>query len=175
MASCADRFHAPIDALLAAGRNCDRLLQLFRPFERIAREFQLHLHLFFIWQVIVDVGRKNNFVAFDKEARRLQPHDEVLAGDNFGRSFTDTCAVAHSPGANFPGGEILGHIQLDFRKTLGIGLQCPRPERRVGKLLSQDGLHSFGNCRLLKGSANVVERLSIRNCRRRGRHFQACP
>ncbi len=43
-------------------------------------------------QIVVHVGREHDFVVLDEEPRRLQPHDDVLARDDFGRAFADARA-----------------------------------------------------------------------------------
>ncbi len=83
------RLHAPIDALLAAGGDFDRLARASSGVEqsRAVSPSQFELRpctLLVVLQIVVDVGREDDFVVLDEEPRRLQADDQVLAGDDFG-------------------------------------------------------------------------------------------
>ena len=60
-------------------------------------------------EIVVDVGRQDDFVLLDEEPRRLQADDQVLPGDDLGLALADLGAVAHRPDFDLPGGEVLGH------------------------------------------------------------------
>ena len=64
-----------------------------------------------------------HFVLLDKETRGLHADDEVLTGDYFGLALSDFGPVAHCPCFYFPGREILGHIDLNFREPVLIRVQ----------------------------------------------------
>jgi hypothetical protein len=70
--------------VFAAGGDGDGLLHFGGAGERVACQFQDDAHLFFLRQIVVDVRRENNLVAFDKEPGRLQANNDVLASDDLG-------------------------------------------------------------------------------------------
>ena len=88
-----DGFHAPIDALFAAGRNFDGLLgvasavRAYLP-SSSSRDF----HLLCGRQVVVNVALSTTSSRLDEEPRRLHADDEILARDDFGRCLADARA-----------------------------------------------------------------------------------
>ena len=85
------------------------------------------------------VGREYDLVRFDKEPGCLQTDDQVFARDDFCGSFAHLSAMAHSPGVDLPGGEILRHGKIDLGDSFGVGLQRGHPEGRVGEVLADSG------------------------------------
>src|SRR4029450_5108313 len=76
--------------------------------DHVAGRFQDHGHFLVGLEVVVDVGREDHFVFLDKEPRRLEAHDQVLAGDDLGFAAADAGALAYAPDLDLPAGEVLG-------------------------------------------------------------------
>ena len=135
-----DRLHLPVDPFLAARLDLDLLAGLAGDFEGAAIQFQDCRDLLRLVQIVVDVGGKDDLVAFDKEARRLQAEQQILAGHDLGRAFADPGALGECPGADLPAGEVFGHREINLDLAIGVGHQRRRPVRGIGKVLPDGNL-----------------------------------
>ena len=129
-----DRLHAPIDARLAAGRDFDRARRLAQRGQRLALQLEHDADRFGRFQMVMHVGREDDFVRLDKEPRRLHPQQQVLRRDDLGLSLPDARAGRHRPAADLPSRKIFGHGKRDFDQTVAVGFEAGGPEGRVGKL-----------------------------------------
>ena len=65
--------------------------------QTVAIQFEDDFDRFGGLEIVVDVGRQDDFVLLDEEPRRLQADEQVLPGDDFGFPLPDFRAVPHAP------------------------------------------------------------------------------
>jgi len=102
--------------------------------EQAARQDQLGLHLLGRFQVVVDVGREDHFVAFDEEPRGLEANDQVLGRRGLGSRVADLRGLGERVPANPPGGQGLRERDLRLRLAVRAEFQGRKPQCCIGEV-----------------------------------------
>ena len=126
---------SPVDTDFTIGRNHDLLFTIATG-NRHGVPFQFdrdHRGLGPL-EVVVDIGRNDDFVLFDEEAGSLQSHQQVLLGGDFGLTLAHLGSQAHRPGLHFPACQAFGHLETDFSQTCLVSSDGCRPEGGIGKI-----------------------------------------
>ena len=152
-------FYNPVDTSFPVGIDDDFPLciiqsnQIFTIYQQFSGNGLLRV------EVIVDIGRNDDFVSLSEKSWSLESYDQIFASDDFGMSFTNIGTMPHSPDIDLPGGQIFRHFKFDFGKSFFVGGNRPHPKRSVGKVFtycrldiaSLRGLLFSPFCRLSEG------------------------
>ena len=130
------RHHPPVDppfTLRIDGYRFDAFFSIYKR-KTAAFKFQLNTGCFFVFQVVVNIGRQHDLVGLHKKSRCLETQNQILAGHDFDRSLPDHGAVSHGPHHDFPTTEIFRHVKFDFRTTCFVGQDLTFPVNGIGEL-----------------------------------------
>ena len=106
--------------------------------QRIAAELQRGGDRLVAVQVVVDIAGQDRLVSLNEEARSIADGPASSSRDDRRLTLADLRALAHRPGFDFPGGQVLGHGERDRRLAVLVGDEGARPEGGVGKVLADD-------------------------------------
>ena len=103
-----DDLHAEINALLRAGFDLHGVAARTERLQDAAFELENNLHGFPVLELVVDVGREDDFVFLDEEPRSLETDEQVFGCDDLRLGLTDLGAGPERPGLDLPGCQAIG-------------------------------------------------------------------